>query len=218
MKRLLLFASLAATATYANVIYYGTQGSVFNCSDGNIQGCGTSTIVLGGTIQLTYVPTSTYVTVDTDTPTTNANFGYLQSACVANTDCSWQGLPRGIFLSLLVNQAQPETASGAIPGGALIGAGLSGLSSGSIITWGPTGYVIFTGSIAEVTYSLANTTFGIVPPASCDSNGENCGQTTIQGVITDPPINAPAGVPEPAVSMLLASGLLLIGAARRKKK
>lgn len=214
MKRLLLFAFLAVSATYANVIFYDTNGSVFNCSGGNVTGCGSNQIVIGGSIQLIYVPTLTSVTVDANTPTTNANFGYLQTSCVEGSACDWQTLPSGIFLSLNVNQSQPESNSGLIPGGTLIGGGLSGLSSASIISWGSNGFVVFSGPLAVVTYSLANTTFGIVPPASCDAGNANCGQTTIQGTITDPP---GSGIPEPAVSILVASGMLMLGAARRRK-
>src|SRR5215813_1669146 len=188
MKRFALtafFGLLATCAINADQVFYDTTATVFNCSNGgSLSGCGTNTIVLGGTLQLMYVGTTTSVTVDPLFPTTNANFGYLQASCLPSTPCDFQLLPKGISLALFVNETGPDSGNGVIPTGNLSGPGISGTSSATFIQWDNTAFLDVTGG-AWVTYSLKNTTLGIVSPASCDSNGQNCGQTTLQGTITD---------------------------------
>jgi hypothetical protein len=210
----LCFALLASFASYGDVIQYDTNtGSQFNCSGGNVTGCGTQQITIGGTMTLTYLPTTgTSVSVDPYVdPTTFSNFGYLQFACVdGTTTCDPNGLqlPSGLSLIIQVNQATPDSLDGTIPNGLLQGS-ISGSSSGAYIQWAPGASVVLQGAVDQVKYSILNPILGLTPPASCQGAG-NCGETTIQSEITEL-------VPEPAVSLLMASGLVAIGTIRRRK-
>lgn len=223
MKRLVLMMFLALLGigfTSANTVAYDTNSTLFLCSEAGI-GCGTAVITLGNTdtgiLRITYVPTGTSVTVDAANPTTNANFGYLQTECTTpSTGCAFQFLPADLLLSVRLNQYLPDTSptSFAIPAYRFLG-GIADSQSGALVQWGPDAFVTYTGPTTLVTYSLANLSLGLTSPASCDGAGNNCGVTTIQGTITDPPITS--AVPEPAVSLMLASGLVALGVTRRKR-
>ena len=221
MKRLALatlFTLMSAGATYASNIVYDTFGTVFLCSNGvNVLGCGGDSITLGNAIKLSYTAIGT--TVDA-TPATFANFGYLQVSCLdGTTTCASQPIPAGLTLALHIDQTAPNLNSGVVPGGTIFGA-LSGSGSSSPIRWGADGLIVFRGATDVVTYSFQDAFFVVVPPASC--SGGECGQTTIQGVITDVPVersvSSPASVPEPALSLLLASGLLAASAYGRLRR
>lgn len=209
-----LFALFAGGAAFANTIQYDTSaGSVFNCvSSGSVTGCGTNTITIGNTVVLSYLPTNSSVTVDPiNAPSTYANLGNIQISCVDNSlTCPNQTLPGGLSLSITINQSQPDFLSGGIPVGTVVGS-IAGGSSNASIEWAPGSSVTLNGAVFDVTYAIVSPTLALSPPASC--YGGHCGVTSIQGLITDP-----ASVPEPAISMLFASGLVAIGSIRRRKK
>ena len=204
----LLFTLLAATATYADTIHYDTTpGSVFNCTNsGSLAGCSTSQVTVGGTILLTYVPVSTSVDVFLPgTPSSNANFGNIVVSCVDLTNtCDAQSIAVGdLTFTLQINQTGPDVLNGTIAAATIFGS-IGGSNSAALIQWNNGTFVHLIGVTFDDTYSIQNTTLGLVAP----STG---GTTTIQGQVIA------AAVPEPAVSMLFATGLLAIGTIRRRK-
>jgi hypothetical protein len=213
MKRLiftLTFAVLATGASYADQILYDTTaGSVFNCLNSSaLTGCGTNSVTIGNTIVLSYVPVSTGVSVTLPSnPSSNTNFGNLLVSCVGGgTACGSVAIPTGLTLTININQTGPDTLSGAIPVGTISGASISGNSSGAFILWNQGASVSFVGSSLDDTYSIQNPLLGLSAP---NSGG---GETTIQGQVLA------SSVPEPAISLLFASGLVAVGTIRRKKK
>jgi hypothetical protein len=213
MKRLiftLFFALLVGGASYADQIQYDTSaGSVFNClNSASLTGCGTNAVTLGDTIVLTYVPAVTGVTVSfPNFPSSNTNFGNLVVSCLGGgTACGQVAVPTGLTLSIEINQTVPDVLSGIIPVGTISGSSLSGTSSSAFILWNQGTSVALIGTTLDDTYSIQNTLLGLSAP---NSGG---GQTSIQGQIV-----AAAAVPEPAISLLFASGLVAIGSIRRKR-
>ena len=204
----LLFALVASTVTYADTIHYDTTpGSIFNCvNSGSLSGCATSQVTVGGTILLTYVPTISSVDVFLPgNPSSNANFGNLVVTCVDNTNtCASQSIATGtLTLTVNVHQTGPDDLTGAIPDARIFGS-IGGSNSAALIQWNQGTSVELDGKVFKTIYSIQNTTLGLVAPATG-------GTTTIQAQILA------AAVPEPAISMLFASGLLALGAFRRKK-
>jgi len=212
MKRLILpmlFGLLAAGASYADQIFYDTTtGSQFNCTaTGSLTGCGTDTVTIGGVVQLTYQPgTSGAPGIGLLPPAqSNANFGSLVFSCVTNTSCGPVDVPTGLTLTININQTGPDVVSGAIPVGTIEGSTISGTSSGAYIVWTNTS-VTLQGTTLTDTYAIQQTLLGLYAP---NTGG---GLTTIQGEIIA------ANAPEPAISLLCASGLVLFGTMRFRRK
>jgi len=207
-------ALLGAATVHANTIQYDTTaGSVFNCiNSGSLTGCGTSQIQIGGVMALTYLPTLSSVSVDPVTfPTTFTSFGNLQFTCLDGTKtCGAQTLSAGVTLTININQSLPDFLTGSIGAGVLVGT-ISGGSSNASVQWTPGASVELFGTAYNVIYGIQSPTLSLPPPASCFSG--NCGMTSIQGQITEL-----STVPEPAVSLLCAGGLLAMGGFRRRKK
>lgn len=221
MKRAILLTILLLTGVLAlsaaTVTYDTSLGSVFNCSNtASLKGCGTNQIVVGGAdgVTLYYLPVSTSVFA---TPTSIANFGSIIAACTAGgTVCGGQTLPTGLTLTIQFNQAAPDAGLQSSLTGAISGA-IGGSFSLANIAWAPGSAVVLTGPTYTVTYSILNPTLYWVPPAN-----NNCpnpcpvaspaGNTTIQGLITDPPNT----VPEPSTMILIGTGAIAAGAFRKK--
>ena len=207
-------ALLGAGAVYADTIQYDTTaGSVFNCvNSASLSGCGTSQINIGGIISLTYLPTISSVGVDPILfPTTYANFGNLQFACIdETTTCGSQAMPLGLSLTININQGLPDLLSGSLPAGLIVGS-IAGASSNASIQWAPGSSLELEGTNYKVTYAIVSPFVTLSPPASCTS-GSSCGKTTIQGQITE------TVIPEPAISLLCAGGLMAIGGLRLRRK
>ncbi|HEY3739210.1 MAG TPA: PEP-CTERM sorting domain-containing protein [Bryobacteraceae bacterium] len=162
---------------------------------------------------MTYLPTNSSVSVDPiNAPSTFSNLGNIQISCVDHTlTCPSESLPSGLTLAININQSQPDFLSGGIPVGTVVGS-IAGGSSNASIQWDPGSSVTLNGALFDVTYAIVSPNLTLSPPASC--YGGNCGMTSIQGLITDPV----SSVPEPAISMLFASGLVAVGSVRRRKK
>jgi hypothetical protein len=211
----LLFALLASTAIFADTIHYDTTpGSVFNCvNSGSLSGCSTSQVTIGGTVLLTYLPTVSSVDITLPgAPSSNANFGNIVVTCVDNTTtCAAQAIAQGaLTLTVNIHQTTADDLTGAIPSARIFGS-IGGASSSTVVQWNQGTSVDLLGTKYDDLYSIQNTTLGLVAPGSG-------GTTTIQGQLQAAPgTGLPAPIPEPAISMLCAGGLMAIGAIRRRK-
>jgi hypothetical protein len=220
MKRLhftLAFALLAGGASYATTINYDTAATVFGCTNvaGALAGCGTNEVTIGSStdaVVLLYQASTSSVDAS---PITFTNLGSLVVGCLnGGTACSSENLS-GITLNLEINQSVPgpTTPTLGLITGALAGS-VSGSASGGFITFGTGASVQLTDGVVLTTYAIQGP-FLSLPTPSDNTCLLNCpaspaGSTTIQGVIT--------ALPEPEISLLVASGLVAIGTFRRRRK
>lgn len=214
-----LFGLMAISATFADMIKYDTTpGSVFNCVEsGTLSGCGTGQVTLGNTILLTYVPAqnSSVEVILPGMASSNAQFGNIVITCVdRTTSCNSQSIV-GLTLRISIHQLLPNDLTGFIPDATISGT-IGGGSSAALIQWNQGTSVDLAGANLDNLYSIQNTTLGLVAPAAG-------GTTTIQALIqaaagTPRPNDAPlSSVPEPAISLLLAGGLVAMGTVGRRK-
>ena len=202
MKQLVMtmgVAAMVAASAFGGPITYTTADSQI-CLGAD--GCGMSTQLFGG-VSVSYIPVASN-TVNPSllgSKSTFGSLGALMISCVGGgTDCAAVTLPSNLFLYIHVGQTVPTVGAGVIPGSVLAGA-IAGSASNATVTW-PIANAI---TIGNITYSVANNPLAIVPPSS------KGGVTSIQGLITE------NTVPEPATYAMLASGLLAMGLARRRR-
>jgi hypothetical protein len=206
MNRFLMIIALAGLATLsvsAGTVTFDTTGS--QLCIGAI-GCGTTSVTFGDTI-LTYNAVATPIV----TPPSNVDLGYLSTSCVGGgTSCTLSGLPAGLALYLNINQTVPASGSAGISSGMITGS-ISGSGSTAFISWGGLPSVSIVAGSLTTTYAIANSPLAIVPPST--NNCPACtiqpsGATTIQGNLTQSP--------EPGSILLLSTGLLGLGFARKR--
>ena len=224
MKRfalLVLFALAAAGLSFADVVNYDTAQSYFACTNSaTLTGCGQKQVTIGsGTdaVVLTYL--STTVTNLNAMPSSITNFGRLLVSCLnGGTACTSQSLGAGVLnFSIVINQTGPEALTGAIAAASITGL-FSGTSGFGFATWSQGSSSDLIGQNFDVKYAilLNNNRLGLVVPVSsncsdpCPVSGP-AGETSIQGQISV------SSMPEPAVSLMLAGGLLALGVMRRRK-
>jgi hypothetical protein len=223
MKTILLSTLLglaASSASFATSIQYDTTvGSVFNCSPvvGMMTGCGTAQVTVGDTVVLTYVPAVTSADVTLPTyPSTNVQFGTVVVSCLDGTmTCAMQSIPlNSLTLTLNITQVSPDGGLvGAIPDARIFGA-IGGSSSAALMQWNSGSSVSLTGPTLTDIYSIQNLSLGLVAPTTG-------GTTTIQAQLQAQAVSnfgTPTPVPEPAISLLLAGGLLAAGTVGRKRR
>jgi hypothetical protein len=201
MNKLFLAAGMAAlfsVGAYASPVTYSTIGSELCIG---AAGCGVTSQTFGGIVTVSFSPIASS-TVDPQSfggNSTFGSFGEITVSCIGGgTACSSVSLA-GLNLYINLTQTAPSNGMGSLPGGVITGS-ISGNGSGASITW-PASSV----NIGIINYSVANSPLALVPPSV------NGGVTSVQAVITD------TTVPEPGTYAMLASGLIGLGIARRRR-
>lgn len=208
MNRFLMIIALAGLATLsvsAGTVTFDTTGS--QLCIGAI-GCGTTSVTFGNTI-ISYNAVATPVV----TTPTFADFGYLSTSCVGGgTSCSLSGLPAGLALYLNINQTVPASGSAGLSSGMITGS-ISGSGSSAFVNWNGLPSVSITAGGVTTSYAIVTSPLAIVPPSTNNCPGcsvQPTGSTTIQGHITQ------SSTPEPGSILLLSTGLLGLGFARKR--
>ena len=212
-----LFALLTGVTALADSIEYNTVGSVFDCTGtpSGVTGCGGTTITLDNIIILSYAPNTDSIVSVANGSHTFSNLGNIWVSCVDGTKtCATEIIPVGLTLAIVINQLAPDAITSYLQPAAVTGR-LAGSSSAGQLQWPDAAGVTIDGQNATVNYVVHPLTLNLNPPSTCYVN---CGETSIQGQISDTSVAINTSVvPEPAISLLIAGGLVAIGSTRRRR-
>ena len=197
-------AGLMAIGASAGTINYNTTGSTLSCN--GVGGCvqNTSTSITDGGLTFTY---------NTGSGSGVATPSIINLGNIVTTGTGNGVNVTGLLLTINVNSTPPG-ASGTLPNGAVNGT-ISTNNSGAMITFSPSNTttsfgtlpgVVIGGSTLIETYQVLNPTLGLQAPTV----GNPVGQTSIQGDVVE------TVLPEPTTMLLMASGLVLVGAFRMR--